>query len=129
LDVSAVEGAHLILTAEAQHRGAVVAMNPKARSRVFTLNEAASLTDWYLAQVRLGTMAPRPRESVGPNELLRWWVSELNDSRGAVAIPSLDIEDPHSTLKSPDAHPETAAAIQRSIWSVAAGFSFAAGLT
>ncbi|WP_456237999.1 arsenate reductase/protein-tyrosine-phosphatase family protein, partial [Marisediminicola senii] len=40
LDVSTIEGADLILTAEAAHRSAVSRLVPGARARTFTISEA-----------------------------------------------------------------------------------------
>lgn len=125
LDLASVAEADFILTAEAQHRGAVVTMLPKARSRVFTMNEAAALTHWYLAQIRAGAPLPIPPATADPDERLRWWISELNDSRGAAPIADLDIGDPHMVVRGPDTHEVTTHNIAEAMTAVVSGFTFA----
>ena len=125
LDVASITEADLILTAEATHRGSVVTMLPRARSRVFTMNEAAALTGWYMAQVRDGAPLPAPPTGADADERLQWWVRELNDTRGATPIASLDIGDPHLVERGPDTHEVTAHNITDVMATVAAGLAFA----
>ena len=128
LDEPAIAGANLILTAESAHRAAVVTMHPKARSRVFTMTEAAALTAWYLSAAAAGVEFPAPPAGVGVVERLTWWVRELNDSRGAAPIPQLDIGDPHMVVRGPDTHEPTAHEIATTMTTIISGFTFALSL-
>ena len=125
LDEASIAGAHLIVTAESAHRAAVVTMYPKARSRVFTMTEAAALTTWYVDASAAGVSLPSPADDGGVDERLAWWVRELNDSRGAAPIAQLDIGDPHMVVRGPDTHEVTAQEIATAMGTIVAGFTFA----
>lgn len=125
LSVGDVEAAQLILTAEAQHRGAVVTLLPRARSRAFTMTEAAALSSWYLAQVRESGPLSRPPLERDAETRLAWWASELNDSRGVIPVRQLDIGDPHLARPGRDAHPDAVRAIRESMASVMSGLGYA----
>jgi len=120
-----IEQAQFILTAEAAHRGAVVTLLPRARSRVFTMNEAAALTTWYLAQVRESGPMSAPPEARDTMTRLAWWAAELNDTRGAAPIAQLDVGDPHMAAPGADTHPEMARTIAASMAAVMNGMSYA----
>jgi len=125
LDEASINDANLILTAESAHRAAVVTMQPKARSRVFTMTEAAALTTWYLDASAAGVSLPSPADGGGVDERLAWWVRELNDSRGAAPIAQLDIGDPHTVVRGPDTHEVAAHKIAAVINAIVGGFTFA----
>jgi protein-tyrosine phosphatase len=68
-----VAWADLVLTAAREHRSAVVAIDHRARSRVFTLRQAGRIADWLVDRG-----APVQLETV---------VTELDDARGLVPVP------------------------------------------
>jgi len=95
-----LETVELMLTADRSHRGHVVALQPSARPRVFTMIEAARLASWVVSDVgvidfarrkakgedvtsELGDMRvmtnPLPADSIGR---LRWLVTEMDAARG-----------------------------------------------
>ncbi|GAA1945954.1 hypothetical protein GCM10009798_01160 [Nocardioides panacihumi] len=88
-----LEGADLVLTAEASHRAFILDEQPGLFRKVFTLGQAAAA---------IGRLEPGlPRE-----ELL----ARLSQSRGS-ADPALDVSDPYR--RGPEAASEAAARIER----------------
>lgn len=80
LDTTMLERASLVLVAERRQRAQAARLDPAARSRTFTLVEAAGLA---------AAVPPVHHGSPGstPDEALREVVAGLHASRGAVALP------------------------------------------
>lgn len=115
-----VQEADLVLTADRGHRGAVVLLEPSARAIVFTLAEAAALARVAVKGLHpVGAdgrvvNAPRLAPDASVETRLRWFISELDASRGLIQLgdpppsawqrrlgrhpqSSTDIPDPHGT--------------------------------
>jgi protein-tyrosine phosphatase len=87
LDVHHVEQADLVITAAREHRGAVLAMSPRALRKTFTLRELAALVD--------GVEAPSLEDLVA------------DASRRRSTAPSdVDVIDPYR--REPDVHRQVA---------------------
>lgn len=87
-----IDGADLVLTAARRHRGAVIALRPRARVRVFTLREAAALSTGLPPHVLRGPVTA---------ERMRLVVEELDALRGVAGAPrdgALDVPDAHDGL-------------------------------
>jgi len=119
-----IANADLILTAEAAHRAAVVTLHPAARSRVFTLTEAAALTTWLSERGSTAEGQPSFPTHSTPEERFSWWVSELNASRGAPADRMLDIDDPHGGDRRVD-HRALSLAVVQATTTIARGLNAA----
>lgn len=92
--------ADLVLTADRSHRGAVVQLAPSARSRVFTLRQAAQLAIWIVGdseilpvagELAAGRANPFPADDpraltaplpTGARARLTWLVEEMDANRG-----------------------------------------------
>lgn len=112
----------VILTADRTHRREVLAMLPTARSRTFTVRQAARLAAWVTGptgtlevanlraagvEVPLEPLDPRvgvPALPPSPSGRLQWFVAELDAARGLAPTPAEatasgwdidDIGDPH----------------------------------
>lgn len=113
----------LVLTAASDHVSQIIALNPAARSRVFTLRQAARLAQWITTGPALTTAVAKAEGApvvptyddphtltealpTEPADRLPWLVAELDAIRGTVPIvggesePDLDlgpddIADPH----------------------------------
>ena len=70
-----LQAADLILTAESEQRGAAALMMPSARSRIFTLKEAAELAS-NMTVTRSAT-----RVSIDTDDGLQTWVDSLHELR------------------------------------------------
>ena len=92
-----VQWADLILTAASEHQAAVLAIDPSARTRTFTIRQAGRLSQWLVASGMLaaarsgGPFAPGdPRNDVEPLPDAagrgRWLVSELDAARGMAPV-------------------------------------------
>ncbi|MGN6743159.1 MAG: hypothetical protein ACTHJL_07650 [Amnibacterium sp.] len=79
LDPAVVAAADLVVTAEREHRGAVVRSAPGSQSRVFTIAEAAALAAIAAQRVADGEV-PRPTD-------LREVAALLHASRGRIPMP------------------------------------------
>lgn len=107
-----VEWADLILTAAREHRAAVVALDPAARTRTFTIRQAGRLAQWLLDAGMVAAAVDRaadpqgwherfdegdPRRLVaplpGPGDA-EWLVGELDAARGVVSTPAPAIPPP-----------------------------------
>lgn len=130
-----VARADLILTADRDHRRAVLEVDPTARQRVFTLRQAARLAQWIVESgtadiaerraggrpVDLDPLDPRaavPALPDDPGDRLRWFVGELDAARGLAPRPALlqpvdwdadDVGDPHR--QGTHRHPEAVTAV------------------
>lgn len=82
LDVAMLERASLVLVAEGRHRAHAARADPAARSRTFTLVEAAALA----AGVRAAD-AVRATPVATPEEALREVAADLHAARGSVDLP------------------------------------------
>lgn len=83
--------ADLVLTAAREHQPAVVSLDPRARSRTFTIRQAGRLAQWLLdAGMVEAARSPGdfeqgdPRAFVSPlqGDVTRWLVDELDAARG-----------------------------------------------
>lgn len=92
-----VAWADLILTAARENQPAVTALDPRARSRTFTIVQAARLCQWLLdagmleAAVAPGTYPEGdPRRFVAPlgEDRTAWLVAELDAARGMAPTPT-----------------------------------------
>jgi len=101
-----VRWADLVLTAAREHQARVVALDPGARTRTFTLRQAGRLAQWLLdtgipATARERATAPDgwedrfepddPRRHVAPmpaGDRAAWVVSELDAARGFAPPPA-----------------------------------------
>ena len=111
-----VANADLILTAELAHRSAAVTLEPRCRSRAFTLLEIASLSRWWDT---VGRSDPRLDGDSIPSDSRarsRWWFAELDAARG-IGSPrpseAVEIADPHGPHGA--AHPDAALALREGV--------------
>lgn len=101
LSVSLIGDADLVLAAAREHRAAVVAMDPRARVKTFTIRQAGRLAQWLLdaGMVDAAVDGPEvcdpqdPRSRVAPMPAaeparVRWVVEELDAARGMAAAPT-----------------------------------------
>lgn len=120
LTAEMVDRADLILTASRRHSAAVVSTRPQARTKVQTWRQAAGLSSWVISDEGSLSVARQPwtATSFPSHDLrastpalpadaqgrLRWWVEEMDASRGAGAhsidpahpeVDPADIPDPH----------------------------------
>lgn len=94
LTVVDVRGADLVLTASREHRAAIARLLPAARSRTFTLRQAARAAG-EVASDELPSVVPLPPAG-DVRGRLRWLVAELDVARGPVGDPlDDDVPDPH----------------------------------
>jgi protein-tyrosine phosphatase len=111
LTADLVDWADLILTAARDHRSAVVTMVPAARTRTFTVRQAARIADWLdeagmLDAARQRAATPEgwserfppgdPRREVlplpqDPDARWGWLVEELDAARGVVSAAVLGV--------------------------------------
>ena len=105
LTVEHLTAADVVLTADRGHRAAVARLLPSARTRTFTLTEAARLAadlDAVLGSGRLPDGAPPPPDDGDGRR--RWLVAELDAARGLRPRPEHpaawwhpdDVPDPHA---------------------------------
>jgi protein-tyrosine-phosphatase len=97
LDPQALAWADLVLTAARDHQRGVLATDPAARPRTFTLTQAGRLSQWLLdagmldAAVAAGRYPPEdPRSLVAPlpsGDRAQWLVGELDAARGMAPAP------------------------------------------
>lgn len=81
-----VAHADLVLTAGLAQRAAVARLLPTARSRTFTLREAAELSRLVMGSQRAELRDDRTgQQGLGP----RWWVAEMNAARGDTSPPAV----------------------------------------
>jgi protein-tyrosine phosphatase len=100
LELGDIQAADLILAMSREHRRAVVSIDPRASSKVFTLTEFARLVD---APGILELPAPGERASDDPASkdltALRSMVTTISESRGYLPPPTsdseFDITDPY----------------------------------
>lgn len=128
---------NLVLTAAAGHVSSVIAINPKTRSRVFTLRQASRyanaittgpILETAVAKARGAAIIPSYEDPytlaeslpVDPSERLAWLVGELDAARGTIqplateADPEPDdIADPH--VYGSELHPVAAELIAQSV--------------
>lgn len=124
LDAGLINAADLILSAEAGQRGLASAAAPRSQSRIFTLAEAAALTEL------VGTLGAGRHAS--PEVRFAAWVRSLDDARGMRAVhqgsvrrfggarrpePPWDIPDGHS--HSPRQHRRALARVERAVATIA----------
>jgi len=89
-----VRSADLILTASRTHRAAVARLLPAARTRTFTLRQAARAAHVIAAGPLPAVVPLPPADDVRAR--LRWLVAELDAARGPVDDPlDDDVPDPH----------------------------------
>lgn len=104
--VEIVAAADLVLALDRSHRAALASLSPRARSRTFTLRQAAQSATYVADLVQRGELPEgAPAFPAVPAERLSWWVAELDAARGVSAPqPSdgdhpiahpLDVPDPH----------------------------------
>jgi protein-tyrosine phosphatase len=99
IDSYLVDSADLVLTATREHRSAVLALNPQALRRSFTLIEFAALTDLVEADDVRGLVAQAA-------------------ARRSLAPADADVKDPYR--RGPDVHRATADQIDAAVTTVAA---------
>lgn len=110
----AVAGADLILTAAREHQARVTDLDPSARSRTYTVRQAARIARWMLdvgmpqagwtrnSNAALGLPPDDPRSAVSPlgEDWAAWVVEEMDAARGLAPVPHEetpdDIIDPHA---------------------------------
>lgn len=136
LTVDMVEGASLVLTADRQHRRSILMASPRQRDKVFTLRQAARLSQWLVSDegalpvardraagnvVELDPLDPRfgvPPLPTSAEARQEWFVAELHAARGLVGQVDAhrypdweadDIGDPH--VEGTRFHPVAADAI------------------
>jgi protein-tyrosine-phosphatase len=102
LDAHHVEQADLVLTAAREHRGAVLAMSPRALRKTFTLREFASLIEGV--------------ESTSLEDL----VADASRRR-SMAPADVDVPDPY--MREPEVHHQVADEIAAAVDVVVAGLS------
>lgn len=116
-----VRSADIVLTAAREHQSAVLALDPDARAKTFTIRQAGRLAQWLLDEgiveaARMRATAPDgwaqrfepgdPRQYVmplpAPPERAAWLVAELDAARGFAPAPPTaprrrrrDPEPPH----------------------------------
>lgn len=118
LTVELVQWADLILTAAREHQAAVLALDPSARTRTFTIRQSGRLAQWLadldmIAAAQSGGQYPEgdPRTHVVPLPAAadrgRWLVSELDAARGMAPITAPDAKT-HRRRRaaSADLHPD-----------------------
>ncbi len=102
LDVHHVEQADLVLTAAREHRGAVLAMSPRALRKTFTLREFAALIDGVEA------------------DSLQELVAEASRRR-STAPSDVDLPDPY--MREPEIHRQVADEIAAAVVAVSTHLS------
>ncbi len=118
-----VEGAGLILTAEAGVTAAVAELCPSARPRIFRLMWAATALPYVAGFVASGLL-PQGAPPLPPDTDLEgrwsWLVSELDAARGQLPAPTTegdafyDVRDPHAQgIGHPEALDRIAAACEQ----------------
>lgn len=132
-----LQQADLILTADAQVRAAVVALDPGTRTRLFALRSAGLAADHLLTQglvplARAAHAAGLPRATdevdgeavvrvtaLGPTDGVRWIQEELAAALGFThAVDGTDIDDAHQGHRSQ--HARTLTDVQRATQPLAA---------
>lgn len=138
----AVARADLILTAAREHQAPVLALEPNARPRTFTIAQAGRLAQWLLdAGIIDAALHPQPFEPGDPRALVPpmppapqragWLIAELDAARGMAPAPQVpeprrswwrtrpdgphpdDIPDPH--VLGPQWHEPAAAQLRAAL--------------
>ncbi|MEY3407738.1 MAG: Low molecular weight phosphotyrosine protein phosphatase, partial [Actinomycetota bacterium] len=95
-----ISQADLVLTMERSHRSRVAELSPAARSKTFTIPEAAELAEFVKLAIEDSDSEFGDNRELGfaeldPTKKLQWFTAELNEARGFIS-PILDeIKDAH----------------------------------
>jgi protein-tyrosine phosphatase len=91
-------GADLVLAADTYQRAWLARLLPSSRARTFTMLQAVGLAVPLTRTLDEGAIPLfAPRMPFDPIERLRWFVTEMHESRGLVEVSEpLDIDDMHA---------------------------------
>lgn len=114
--------ADLILTADRDSRGIVARAVPTCRPKLFTVRQAAALSEYLAGVIRGGnTIDGAPPIPDEPAQRLVWLVGELDACRGHLAgqpEQNADIADTHG----PHSHSDTLESVKEAIVTLASAF-------
>lgn len=133
--------ADLVVALDRSHRAELARLEAAARTRTFTLRQAARLSQVVAGYTAHGQVPPgAPPVPADPEARLRWWVAELDAARGtAMATPEPetrqvplswhpdDVPDPH--VLGYQIHGESSNLIEEGILSLSSGIVQALAFT
>ena len=120
-----IQKADLVLTMERGQKSRIAEMLPAARSRTFTLTEAAHLSNSLLAlnsaeDSEFKLQVPADWENSSPRDKFVWFVSQLDEVRSFVEPEKEEVVDAHGVDAA--THSETLSRIQEQVTRITEAF-------
>jgi protein-tyrosine phosphatase len=120
-----IQKADLVLTMERGQKSRIAEMLPAARSRTFTLTEAAHLSNSLLAlnsveDSEFKLQVPADWENASPRDRFVWFVSQLDEVRSFVEPEKEEVVDAHGVDAA--THSETLSRIQQQVTRITEAF-------